>query len=321
MGGDFDVVFGAGALGRATARELVARGRKVRMVSRRAGPAPEGVESYSADATRPDAVRKACEGARAVFHMATPDYTKWAELYPPIQRGILEGLAGTGAKLVSAESVYMYGPVDVPMTEALPHVAKTRKGRVRAELARMAMDAHEKGRVRVALARAPDFYGPEADVTAIYGERVFGPALAGKRVDVMGKLDMPHTFIYLRDFARGMVVLAEHDEAFGDAWHVPCAPTVTQRELLTMIFEEAGQPPKLGQAPSFIFPMLGLFVPIMRELAEMLYQWERPYHFNHDKFERAFGKQPVTSHREAVRETMKWFREHSGKASRSPAGG
>jgi len=67
------------------------------------------------------------------------------------------------------------------MTEDLPHVAQTRKGRVRAELARMAMEAHEKGRVQVALARAPDFYGPEADVTAVYGERVFYPALAGKR--------------------------------------------------------------------------------------------------------------------------------------------
>ena len=106
--------------------------------------------------------------------------------------------------------------------------------------------------MQVALARAPDFYGPEADVTAIYGERVFNPALAGKRVDVMGKLDVPHTFIALKDFARGMEELGEHSEAFGQAWHLPCAPTPTQRELLTLIFEEAGKPPRMGEAPSLI---------------------------------------------------------------------
>jgi len=111
-----------------------------------------------------------------------------------------------------------------------------------------------------------------------------------------------------------MVELTEHSESFGQAWHVPCAPTPTQRELLTLIFEEAGKQPKLGQTPSLVFKGVGLFVPIMRELAEMLYQWERPYHFNHDKFERAFGKQPVTSHRDAVRETVKWFRENPKKA-------
>jgi len=89
---------------------------------------------------------------------------------------------------------------------------------------------------------------------------------------------------------------------------------VGQRELVTLIFEEAGKQPKMGEAPSLVFKVVGLFVPIMRELAEMLYQWERPYHFNHDKFERAFGKQPVTSHRDAVRETVKWFREKSKEA-------
>ena len=307
---DRDVVFGTGALGRAVARELVARGRTVRMVSRRGEGVLPGTEAWKADATDPAATRTACEGARVVFHTATPDYTRWADLYPPIQRGVIEGAASAGAKLVSAESVYMYGPVDGPMTEDLPHAATTRKGKIRAALAAMAMEAHEKGRVRVALGRAPDFYGPEASTTTIFGDRVFYPAIAGKKVSVMGKLDNPHTFTCVRDFARGLVTLGERDEALGQAWHLPCAPTPTQRELATMIFEEAGQKPNLGEAPSFIFKAVGLFVPIMRELAEMLYQWERPYHLSHAKFDKAFGASDVTPHREAIRETVKWFREH-----------
>lgn len=317
--GGLHVVFGAGALGRAIARKLKARGRKVRIVSRSGGGAEDGIEAYKADASDVRATPKACEGAAVVYHTATPDYTKWAELYPAIQRGVIEGAATAKAKLISAESVYMYGPAGQakgPMTEDLPHVAPTRKGRIRAELARMAMEAHEKGRVRVALGRAPDFYGPEADATTIYGGRVFYPAIAGKKVQVMGKLDNPHTFIYLPDFAAGLVVLGERDEALGQAWHVPSAPTLTQRQLLELIFKAAGHKPSVGEAPGLVFKGLGLFVPIMRELAEMLYQWEQPYLVSHAKFERAFGKDAVavTPHEEAVKQTVDWFRAHPPKA-------
>lgn len=310
---ELNVVFGAGALGRAVARALVAKGKRVRVVTRKGAGAPPGAEGHKADASDAKATAVACEGATVVYHTATPDYTQWADLYPPIQRGVIEGAAAAKAKLVSAESVYMYGPVDGPMTEDLPHAATTRKGRIRADLAKMAMEAHEKGRVRVALGRAPDFYGPEAALTTIYGDRVFYPAIAGKKVSVMGKLDNPHTFTCVGDFARGLVTLGERDEAFGEAWHLPCAPTVTQRELLGMIFAAAGQKPNVGEAPGLVFKGLGLFVPIMRELAEMLYQWERPYHFNHDKFDKAFGAGQFTPHEEAIRETVKWFQENPQK--------
>lgn len=312
---ELHVVLGAGALGRAVATELLRRGRRVRIVSRKAGAIPTGSEHHAADVSDAKAAAAACAGAAVVYHTATPDYTKWAELYPAIQRGAIAGAAAAGAKLISAESVYMYGLVDGPMTEDLPHRATTRKGRIRAELAKLAMDAHARGEVRVALGRAPDFYGPEATVTTIYGERVFYPALAGKKVSVMGKLDHPHTFAYIDDFARGLVVLGENDAALGQAWHLPCAPTLTQRELLGLIFQAAGHQPNVGEAPSLVFKGLGLFVPIMRELAEMLYQWERPYHFNHDKFDRAFaGQMTVTPHQEAVRRTVEWFRKNPQKS-------
>ena len=311
--GGLHVVLGTGALGRAVARELLKRGRTVRLVSRSGKGAPDGCTGFAADVSKVDSATKACEGAAVVYHTATPDYTKWAELYPPIQKGVLAACKNTRARLVSAESVYMYGAVDGEMTEESPQKPVTRKGKIRTELAHMAMEAHERGEVQVALGRAPDFYGPEATVTTIYGERVFYPALAGKTVSVMGRLDNPHTFIYSEDFARGLVILGENDAAFGQAWHLPCAKTLTQRELLTLIFAAAGQKPRVGEAPSLVFKGLGLFVPIMRELAEMLYQWERPYLFSHAKFERAFGPVTVTPHEQAVAATVDWFRKNPAK--------
>lgn len=294
-------------------RELVRRGRRVRMVSRGgkiAAPVediPASVECVRGDASDATSVRTVCEGATTVYNCAAPAYTDWARLYPPIQHALIEGVGAIGARLVSAESVYMYGPVDKPMTEDLPYVAQTRKGLIRSEMATELMQAHKDGRVRAAIGRAPDFYGPGAAVTTIYGERVFGPALQGHKVSVMGKLDNPHTFIYIDDFGRGLATLGEHDEAMGEVWHLSCAPTPTQRELLTIIFQAARHPILVGETPAMVFKLLSPVVPIMRELSELLYQWEMPYQLNHDKFDNAFGAQS-TPHKEAIAKTVEWFR-------------
>lgn len=307
---DLHVVFGTAALGQAIMRQLVARGKPVRMVSRSGKlVAPPGVEVVRADAADPAAATAAARGAAVIYHTAAPDYTKWAELYPPIQRGVMAAAAASGARLVSAESVYGYGPVDGPMTEDRPYAPTTRKGRIRVELSDMLMAAYARGELRAAIARAPDFYGPQATTTTIYGERVFYPAIRGKKVSVMGKLDVPHTFIYIDDFARGMITLGAHDEAMGQAWHLPCAPTLTQRQLLALIFEAAGKQPNVAEAPGWVFKLAAPFVPVMRELAELLYQWDRPYVFDATKFERAFGAE-VTPHERGVAATVAWFQAH-----------
>lgn len=304
------VVFGTAALGQAIMRQLVTAGKPVRMVSRSGKlEAPTGVEVVRADAADPAQAIAASKDAAVLYHTAAPDYTKWAELYPPIQRGMIAAAAASGARLVSAESVYAYGPVNGPMTEDLPYAPTTRKGRIRVEMSKLLMDAHAAGTIKAAIARAPDFYGPKATTTTIYGDRVFYPVIAGKKVAVMGKLDLPHTFIFLDDFARGMITLGAHAEAMGQVWHLPCAPTLTQRELLTLIFQAAGKEPRVSEAPGWVFKLASPFVPIMRELAELLYQWERPYVFDHSKFQRAFGAQ-VTPHERAVAATVAWFQAH-----------
>jgi nucleoside-diphosphate-sugar epimerase len=129
---------------------------------------------------------------------------------------------------------------------------------------------------------------------------------------VIGDVDQPHTFTFIRDYARGLATLGARDEALGQVWHVPSAETTTQRALLAMVWEEAGAGnPKLTVMRGRLVRALALFSPIMRELAEMLYEWERPYVVDHSKFERAFGVE-TTPHREAIRETVAWFRERVG---------
>jgi nucleoside-diphosphate-sugar epimerase len=302
------VLGAAGGTGSAVVRELAARGPQVRAVTRRgAADAPEGVEQVAADVGTAEGARRACEGAAVVYHCAQPPYTKWAELFPPMTSAVLEGAAAAGAKLVFADNLYVYGPPDGPMTEETPQRAPGKKGRTRVEMANAVLGAHADGKVRATIGRASDYYGPRG-TTSTVGDNLMKPAVQGKRTRWLGSLDQPHTLNYLEDMARALVTLGERDEADGEVWHLPAAEPLTGRQFLTLVFEAAGHPPKIGVASRPAIKVLGLFNPLVRELNETLYQFERPFVSDASKFERAFGAFAPTPHPEAVRRTVEWFR-------------
>lgn len=307
---ELHVIFGTGPVGMAVMEVLVSQGRRVRLVNRSGrANAPEGVELAAGDASDIPTTRELCRGAAVVYNCVNPPYTQWSELFPPLQAGVLAGAASAGARLVAMENVYMYGPTGGrPLTEDLPYAATTRKGRVRAKMSEDLLAAHQAGRVQVAIGRASDFFGPRALLAAM-GERVFYPALAGKAAQAMGNLDLPHTQTYIPDIGRGLVILAERDEALGQAWHLPSPETVTSRHFIEMIFEETGHPPKIQVMPKFLLKILSLFSPMMRELEEMLYEFEEPFILDHSKFERTFGNH-ATPLREAIQTTVAWYRQN-----------
>lgn len=300
-------VVGLGAVGRALINELVGRGLAVRAVVRRAeANLPGEVEIVQADITDADAARRAMTGAAVVYHAASAPYDRWPELLPPIMRGVLDGAAATGASVVYADNLYAYGPVDGPLTEDLPARAAGPNGRVRANLADELMGAHAAGTVRATIGRASDFYGPWGRQSMV-GERLFDAALAGKTTRVLGDPDLPHTFTYLGDFARGLVTLGTHDAAYGEVWHVPSAETVSTREFARFVFEAAGRPLSLSGTPSALLRVLAMVDPTMRAVREQQYQREAPWVVDHSKFARAFGLD-VTPHREAINVTLDWYR-------------
>ena len=134
----------------------------------------------------PSSPRRLFGERQSSTNVSTPPYTKWPELFPPLQAAVLKGAASAGAKLVSFENLYLYGPTSgAPLTEDLPFAATGPKGRVRAQMARDLLAAHDAGRVRVAIGRASDYFGPRGLVSHM-GERVFYPALAGNNAQVIG---------------------------------------------------------------------------------------------------------------------------------------
>ncbi|GAA3557729.1 NAD-dependent epimerase/dehydratase family protein [Nonomuraea rosea] len=305
---DLHVVLGAtGGVGAAVVAELTARGHRVRAVSRGAATGPG---SLRADVTTTEGAIAACQDAAVVYQCAAPKYERWSKEFPGLIRTILTGVEAAGAKLVMADNLYVYGPVGVPMTEDLPHAATNPKGLARAEVDRLILDSHRSGRIRAALGRASDYYGPGGVNTAI-GPTIFAAALAGKTMRWVGDLDQPHTVAYLPDIAAALVTLGEHAEADGRFWHLPAAEPITGRQFLALVQAAAGGQPKIAALGRGTQRLIGLFNPIVRELGETWYQRDRPFVADDSAFRKAFGPVDVTPHADGIAATLDWYRHHA----------
>lgn len=308
---EMHVIFGTGALAKSVMQALQKREKTVKMINRtgsRPAEIPAEVEVVGGDAYNVDFTRSVTRGAEVVYQCAQPEYHRWVTQFPELQAAIVEGAAANGAKLIVGENLYMYGDTHgQPMRENLPYAAATRKGKLRAMMADQLMEAHRDGKVRVAMARGSDFFGPGVFGSAL-GERTILPLLKGKPAEATGSLDQPHAFTYIRDFGEAMAILGACEEALGQAWHVPNAPACTQRQMLALFFEEAGIEPKFSVMKKPMLMLGGLFIPAAREMIEMLYQFEKPLLVDASKFIHAFGN-IATPHETAVKETVSWFRE------------
>jgi nucleoside-diphosphate-sugar epimerase len=278
--------------------------------------APAGVEVVASDLYRPQNVREVTRGAKVVYQASQPHYNEWPEKFPPLQNSILDGLTGSGAKLVLIENIYMYGAMNGrAFSEDMPHRAHTRKGRVRGEISNAAFAAHNEGRLRVSAARGGNFFGPWGTDSTM-GARVFYPLLHGKPAQLIGRTNLPHTHTYVRDFGKALVILGERDEADGQAWHVPNdQPKMTQGELVRMFAEEAGLEPKMSSMGKLMMSIGGLFIPEAKETVEMMYEFENPFIIDSSKFEKTFGM-TATPMRQAIQETVAWYRSHPEKKNR-----
>jgi nucleoside-diphosphate-sugar epimerase len=311
------VVLGAtGGAGGALVRELAGRDHRVRAVSRKpALDLPEGVDPLAADAADPAQARTACQGAAVVYHCVQPPYERWAAEFPTLTQSIADAAAGAGARLVYADNLYAYGPVDGPLTEDLPVLATTRKGRVRTLMAERLLAAHRSGTLQVAIGRSSDYYGP-GGANSVVGDILFGAAAKGERARWLGRLDVPHSLNYLPDVAGALITLGARPEALGGVWHLPAAEPLTGRAFVALIAAAVGRPVRVTATSRLALRVAGVFDPRARESAEMLYQWERPFVLDASKFQRAFGPLEPTPHQQAVATTVAWFRERAGRTRR-----
>jgi len=306
-------IFGAGQIGRLLAARLLERGHAVRIVRRGApGPAREGLTWLQGDVTDLAFAREAARGADVVYHCTNPaDYHRWDELLPPLYRGAREAAASSGARLVTLDNLYMYGPTPDggPMREDTPMRPVSKKGALRARLYEELREAQARGELRLTTGRASDFFGPEALQSMVFHDWNAGRLAAGKRIALLCDPDVPHAFGYTEDVAAGLAVLGCHPAAEGRLFHLPNSFEGTVRELVAGIARPLGVPGRLFRVPGWVMRTVARVSPFVAAIEDERWQWDRPFRLDDGLFRATFGV-AATPFPEAADATARWIRAH-----------
>jgi nucleoside-diphosphate-sugar epimerase len=298
-------ILGAGgAIGIELAKALKPFTDTIRLASRNPQQVNSDDQLMPADLTNPEEVSKAVAGSEVVYlTVGLPYNTKtWQATWPDLMKNLIAACKTEQAKLVFFDNIYMYDPEFLSgMTEATPIRPVSKKGRVRAGIAQLILDEVKNGRLQAMIARSADFYGPAIKLNSVLTETVFKNLQAGKKAIWLGSASHRHSFTYVPDAAKATALLGNTPDAYNQIWHLPTAANpFTGKEWIAAIAQELGVEPRFQVVPKFMVRLAGLFVPIMKEMVEMLYQYDRDYIFDSSKFEKRFGINP-TPYLEGIR--------------------
>ncbi|AWW29987.1 NAD-dependent dehydratase [Echinicola strongylocentroti] len=296
-----------GVIANELARELRTYTNHLRLVSRQPQKINNDDETFSADLTHLDQVKAAVKGSTIVYLTAGLKYKThiWEATWPKIISNVIDACIQHECKLVFFDNVYMYDPNYIGcMKEDTPVRPVSRKGTVRAKIADMILDSMAKRDLNAIIARSADFYGPHITLKSILTELAFKPMVKSGTAKWIGDAHQPHAFTFTPDAGKALALLGNTEDAYNQIWHLPTASNPpTGKEWIHLIAKEMGKSPNYQVLAPWFFSVSGWFVPFMKELKEMLYQYERPYVFDSSKFQENFFFKP-TKYRDGIRKIV-----------------
>lgn len=296
-----------GTIGSLLAKELWTYTNRIRLVSRNPRRVNASDELFPADLGNPANVEKAVEGSDVVYLVVGFDYKTeiWQEKWPKLMRATIDACIKYKARLVFFDNVYMYDINAIPhMTEDSPLNPPSKKGEVRRQIAQMLMDEVKAGRLMALIARSADFYGPNNEKSFI-NEMVIKSLRKGKSADWLLDTEKKHSFTFTPDAAKATALLGNTHDAYNQVWHLPTdSNALTGREFVGLFAKELNAKPRVRPMPMWLLKILGLFIPIMKEIKEMSYQYDRDYFFDSSKFDKRF-KFKTTTYGDGVKECLK----------------
>ncbi|NOZ47352.1 MAG: NAD(P)H-binding protein [Chlorobi bacterium] len=286
-----------GVIGIELAKALSAYTKEIRLVSRNPKRVNQSDQLFSADLLNPDELEKAVKGSSIVYIAVGFPYNLkvWKESWPKFTKSVIDACIKNKCKLVFFDNIYMYDKNYLNgMTEETPINPPSEKGKIRTEIFNMIMNAVKDGKLTALVARSADFYGPGIKNTSMLTESVFKPFSQKKKASWLGSVNFKHSFTYTPDAGKATALLGNTEDAFNQVWHLPTASgPLTGKEWIEAIAKEMEVKPKYLTATKFVLKIIGLFIPIMKEMGEMIYQYDRDYVFNSSKFENRFDFKPT----------------------------
>jgi nucleoside-diphosphate-sugar epimerase len=291
------IIGSGGAIGIELAKALKQYTSDIRLVSRHPKKVNDTDQLFPADITDRNQLEKAVRDSDVVYVTVGFLYNHkvWQEKWPRFVKDLISICISEDCKLVFFDNIYMYDKDFLNgMTEDTPINPSSKKGKIRAEIVQMIMEEVKNGKLKALIARSADFYGPSVKNTSILTETVFKPLSSGKKANWLGSDNCKHSFTYTVDAGKATAILGNTNSAYGEVWHLPTAPNpFTGKQWIETIADKMNVKPKYQVVPKFLVRIIGLFMPIMRETVEMVYQYDRDYIFDSSKFEKEFDFKPT----------------------------
>lgn len=310
------LVLGAtGGIGRAVVSQLLKDKKSVVLLSRN----KEKVEKYFnefpnikiliGDASNLDDVLKASADCMALFYCVNTPYDKWTKTVRPLLKVSIDACIKNNVKLVFPGNVYSYGYAQYNRVDEMhPKFPHTKKGRIRLEMENMLYTAGKDENLKFSIIRMPDFYGPY--VINGFSEQVFVNALSGKPLKWIGNKTVPIEYIFIEDGAKAMITIGLSDDTNKREFNIPGHSETTTEDFLNEISNQGGKNSKLSVLNSnLVFSVMGLFVPVIKEVKEMLYLKRHKLILDGSLYTKKFGTLPATPYNEGISKTLKWAKE------------
>jgi nucleoside-diphosphate-sugar epimerase len=301
-------ILGAGgAIGVPLALELNSYTSDIRLVGRNPRKVNPGDQLFTANMLQKAEVVKAVEGSEVCYLTIGLEYkaTVWEAMWPTVMKNVLEACQTHQSKLVFFDNIYALAETEVGhITEQSKMNATSRKGKVRQQIDQLLLEAVEKGKINASIARAPDFYGPIKEKSVVMS-MIYDNLTKGKKANWLCKSDMPHSSGYAPELAKGTAMLGNTADTFNQIWNLPVdsqVPTAIQWAEMFRAALKKG-PEGVMSLPPLGIKLLGVFIPVVGEMYEMRYQYDRPYFFDSSKFNSRFNYTPIANQK-AVQETV-----------------
>lgn len=295
-----------GAIGILLAKELKNFTNHVRLVARKPVKVNVDDELFPADLLDKEKVEMAVKGSDVVYlTVGLPYSTKvWERDWPIIMNNVVDACLKTNARLVFLDNVYMYSADEISHMKETSHVQPpSRKGRVRAQIQQIMLDAVAGRGLQGLIARSADFYGPSVANSPL-AITVLDELRKGKKAFWQVDDSKLHAFTYVPDAAKALAMLGNAQDAYGEIWHLPTSSEqLTGEEFIAKVASELKCKPDYYIFKRWMMGVVGIFVPIVGELGEMSYQYDRDYQFDSSKFESRFSYRPV-SYAEGIKEMV-----------------
>ena len=294
-----------GVIGTELAKALTQYTDSIRLVCRHPKKVNDSDEIFRADLTDSNQVLKAVEGSDIVYLTAGIPYkiNIWQKQWPLIMRNVIDACKLHKAKFVFFDNVYAYGLVKGWMKEDSLINPVSKKGEVRAQIAQIIMSEVEKGNLDAIIARAADFYGPNTPLSFVTAT-VFNNFKKGKKAQWFVDVNKKHSMTYTPDAGKATAILGNTNSAYNQIWHLPTDKNaLTGKEFIELSAKIFGVNPDYIVLKKWMIQMAGLFIPVVKESIEMLYQNEHDYLFDSTKFEKAFNFAP-TSYQTGIIQTV-----------------